>query len=114
MIEFESLVLSLPGVWGREQCEELNELLVPAYTREIFVLDLRETLGLHYAILDALTEMEAFRVMLQRAHPTRVVITSRQLRRVFSVTRLDRTFEVYGSLPDALLASFKVAEKEAS
>ncbi|MDP9024011.1 MAG: hypothetical protein M3N13_01375 [Candidatus Eremiobacteraeota bacterium] len=113
MDEFASLVLSLPGVWEGERLEELHELLMPAYEREIFVLDLRETVFLGDAILDAFMEMESYRSVTMRCHPTRVVVTSRHLKCVLQLASLDQTFEIYATLPEALLASFKIAEQEA-
>ena len=113
MNEFESLVLSLPGVWERVPHEELYELLLPAYGRRLFVLDLSGTVFIGDDILDALSEMESYRTYIKGFEPTRIVVTSRHLKRVLELSRLDESFEIYATLPDALLASFKTTEQEA-
>lgn len=99
----EPLILRLEGEWDIYRREELSDQLRPAYTHPNVIVDLSRVEYMDSTGLSAFVRMRNTRKAAGFA-PSRFVIVSPNVRRIFELTGLDNVWPIYDSLEAALRA----------
>jgi anti-anti-sigma factor len=98
-------VIRLDGDWDIARRDELERLLKPVYdSSNELIVDLQTVTYADSTILAALIVLRNRRKSKSLPLP-RLVIASRQVRRLFSISGLDQAFATYDSLPAAQAAA---------
>jgi anti-anti-sigma factor len=101
----EAKVVRLEGDWDIARRDELERLLKPVYdSPSELIVDLQTVIYADSTILAALIVLRNRRRSKSLPLP-RLVIGSRQVRRLFSISGLDQAFLTYDSMPAAQAAA---------
>jgi len=102
-----ALVITLAGEFDIYNVDTLAASLSPAHEGRDVIIDMRAVRYMDSTALTVLIRMQKRRV-IANLQPARFAGLTPNLRRLFSLTRLDVVWPIYATLDEAL-ASFRVA-----
>ncbi|HEY8314628.1 MAG TPA: STAS domain-containing protein [Candidatus Baltobacteraceae bacterium] len=93
------------SLWGEYDCariDELNEQLSKIKNADIVLIDMRDVAYADSSALTCLIRLKKHMAWNRGPGAVRLIGCTRAVRRAVEVTGLDGTFEMYGSVKDAL------------
>ena len=90
--------------WDIASCDLLYRILAPALTNPRVIIDMSAVTYLDSSCLSKLVKLYVERVTKNAFPPSRMVITSPHIIRLFQITELDRLWSIHPTLTEALAA----------
>lgn len=88
--------------WDLAVCEHLEQLLVPALEHPNVIIDMSAVRFLDSSCLHKLVHMYRERVIRRGFSPARLIVTSPNVRKLFTIVNLDQVWRIFGTLDEAL------------
>jgi anti-anti-sigma factor len=91
--------------WDIASCDLLYRILAPALTQPDVIIDMSAVTYLDSSCLSKLIKLYVERVTKNGFPPSRMVITSPHIMRLFKITELDRLWSIHPTVAEALTAT---------
>lgn len=98
----KTVTITLAGEYDLATRTLLAEMLLPAETAEIAIIDVTSATYIDSSCLQSLLRLRNKLAILNGSADVRIVGARKQIARVFSVTGLDHVFSMYPTVADAL------------